>query len=170
MEAVENLKERIEALKNDETDFFLAYLCIGEESKFSANEEDFLDKLLPEFLDKKIRNVNYAKDREMFRDFFTVQSSLKVRNSIEINFYLSACSVYNLKNRIVELPAPISLLAEFPIYLSDNSIQIKVNYFITTPSESVMDNDFNQTIISEILNFYSAQMMGGKIHPKIQFF
>ena len=163
------MKERVESSQNDEEDYFLAYLSDGEESKFSNDEKKFLDKDLSEFLDKKIRSVDYTKDKELFRDFFIAQLPLKVKKTVEINFYLSALSVYNMKNKITDIPTPLSLISEIPLYLNNNSVIIKVNYFITAPSELVTDRDFNTKVISELIGFYLDSQFGGRIRPKIEF-
>ncbi len=168
-EIAQSLRERVSASVDDKQDFFLAFLSNGQMGKFSSNEKEFLDRELPEFLDRKTRGSNYDSDKQLFREFFMSQFPVKVKQTVELNFYLSAYAVYNLKNKIGDYPSPISLVSEVPIYLNNDEINIKVNYFITRPPDATMDKDFNVGSITNLLEFYLNQISKHPVRPKVQF-
>ena len=168
-EVAQSLRDRINTSIDDKQDFFLAFLSNGQLGKFSSNEKEFLERELPEFLDRKTRGANYDSDKQLFREFFQSQFPFKVKQTVEVNFYLSAYAVYNLKNKIVEIPSPISLISEIPMYLNNDDVNIKVNYFITRPADATMDKDFNVGSITNMLEFYANQISKRPVKPRIQF-
>jgi CRISPR/Cas system-associated endoribonuclease Cas2 len=168
-EVIQSLRERVSSLQDDKQDYFLAYLSNGQQGKFSSTEKDFLDRDLPEFLDRKTRGGNYEWDKQTFREFFLTQFQYKVKQSVELNFYLSAYSIYNLKNKLGDLPSPLSLAGEIPLYLNNPEVNVKVNYFISKPDEVTQDKDFNPTAITELLDFYIKDIGKGRIRQRVMF-
>lgn len=168
-EIAQSLRDRVSASIDDKQDFFLAFLSNGQMGKFSSNEKEFLERELPEFLDRKTRGSNYESDKQLFREFFMSQFPVKVKQTVEINFYLSAFAVYNLKNKIGDYPSPISLVSEIPVYLNNDEINIKVNYFITRPPDATMDKEFNVGSVTNLLEFYLSQISKHPVRAKVQF-
>lgn len=168
-DVVQTLRDRVSSMQDDKQDYFLAYMSNGQQGRFSSSEKEFLDNELPEFLDRKTRGGSYDWDKQVFREFFQNQFSYKVKQSVELNFFLSAFSVYNVKNKLGDLPSPLTLVNEIPLYLNNPDVNVKVNYFISRLDEVTLDKDFTPEGLAELLDFYVNEKGSERIRQRVQF-
>jgi hypothetical protein len=129
---VTTLKINLNKLKARNDNYFLLYACNGNNYRTAYNLNTLLDEkstFLQTYFSKPSKFSDYDFDKKTLRDNIS-DNPIKIKQNIELNFYLSANAIKNMTNNIDELPTQLLFPREILIYLNSNQdVRIKINIF-----------------------------------------
>lgn len=141
---VQELKDNLNKLNNRNDNYFFFYGCNGDENKTSFNLASFNGSpSLKKYLASPSRESDFNFDKQTIRNYF-IEYPVKIKQSVEINMYLSTFAAQRLVNKIEDLPTPLVLANELPIYLntkSSNELRIKINVFINKEAKELVGEE-----------------------------
>ena len=164
-EVTEELKTNLGKLVNRPDNYFFLYACNGQEPKISTSLMNLLSgTVLKKYLSKDSKESDYLYDRQQIRDNL-VEYPVKIKQNVEINLFLSAYAVKRMMQSIDDLPTPLFIPRELPIYLNGENLKIKMNIFINKEAAT----ELGEEKIKSFFSFCSESLGQQKLEPVFTF-
>lgn len=131
---VNTLKINLNKLKGRTDNFLLFFASNGSNYKTEYNLNKLTDpksQLLSKYFSKPSKPCDYSIDKRLIRDLL-IENPVAIRQSVEINLYLSSNAVRQALNNIDELPVPFMLTKELLNYLNGDNYRVRINIYTDT--------------------------------------
>jgi len=131
----EEFKKRLNAVNSKPDNYFFMLASNGSDIKQSTNANSILDSdWLKKYLSRTSKEADYVIERQSVRDNFSTYP-LKIKKEVDFYIFLSAYALNQLPKRLEELPVPIFMPKELPVYL--NNPNLVVNIYIFSNRETI---------------------------------
>lgn len=165
---VQLLRDEMNKLNNRSDNFFFFYGCDGDESKTANNLNNFIgSSTMKKYLNNPSRESDYNFDKSSIRNAL-IDYPVTVKQQIEINIFLSTNAIKQIIAKNEELPTPLYLANELPMYLiSDKTKQarLKLNIYINKEAATSV----SEAKIRSYFTFCNQFLNNEEITPNISF-
>ena len=128
---VNTLKINLHKLKGRTENYLLFFASNSNNYKTEYNLNKLVDPnsiLLNTYFSRPSKPCDYDFDKKVIRELLT-DNPLFIKQSVELNFYLSSNAVKKAINNIDELPIPFLMYNEILSYLQGNNFRVKINIY-----------------------------------------
>jgi hypothetical protein len=154
IEMQNKIKERLTETLSKHDNYFLAFTANGDKGKVSANLLTFIDNGIKKYLQKSSNEPDYSSEKQAIREFFN-DYPVRIKQSVELNFFLSANSINYLLNEASSLPTPVLIPQELVLYLNSNQVKMKVNYY---SNKEIITEQLTEEKLKETFEFCSQEL------------
>ena len=128
---VNTLKINLHKLKGRTENYLLFFASNSNNYKTEYNLNKLVDPnsiLLNTYVSRPSKPCDYDFDKKVIRELLT-DNPLFIKQSVELNFYLSSNAIKKAINNIDELPLPFLMYNEILSYLQGNNFRVKINIY-----------------------------------------
>ncbi len=128
---VNTLKINLHKLKGRTENYLLFFASNSNNYKTEYNLNKLVDPnsiLLNTYFSRPSKPCDYDFDKKVIRELLT-DNPLFIKQSVELNFYLSSNAIKKAINNIDELPLPFLMYNEILSYLQGNNFRVKINIY-----------------------------------------
>lgn len=161
-ELTEELRENLTKLKGRTDNYFLLYACNGSNYKTQYSLSALTDKgsnFIRQYFSRPSKESDYDFDTQTLREIFT-DNSIKIKQNVEINLYLSSGAVKKMIDNIGDLPTPLFFTREMLTYIGNSNLRVVVNIYTNKKDADTIGADKLKqyfTFCNTELNINTAQ-------------